>query len=45
MYTEIKELKIVLKRLGKGFGATYKFKYYPTRIDYILRMKNDSQNV
>jgi exonuclease III len=43
MYTE-EHLKIV-EEAGKGFGATYKFKYYPTRIDYILRMKNDSQNV
>jgi hypothetical protein len=24
---------------AEGFGQTYKFKYYPTRIDYILQMK------
>jgi hypothetical protein len=46
MYRNIKgTLKDSFEEAGKGFGATYKFKYYPTRIDYILRMKNDSQNV
>jgi hypothetical protein len=46
VYRNIKgTLKDSFEEAGKGFGATYKFKYYPTRIDYILRMKNDSQNV
>lgn len=29
-------LKDTFEEAGKGFGATYKFKYYPTRIDYIF---------
>jgi hypothetical protein len=29
-------LKDSFEEAGKGFGATYKFKYYPTRIDYIF---------
>jgi hypothetical protein len=37
MYTKYKgTLKDSFEEAGKGFGATYKFKYYPTRIDYIF---------
>jgi endonuclease/exonuclease/phosphatase family metal-dependent hydrolase len=28
--------KDCFEEAGKGFGATYKFKYYPARIDYIF---------
>jgi endonuclease/exonuclease/phosphatase family metal-dependent hydrolase len=37
VYRNIKgKLKDSFEQAGKGFGATYKFKYYPARIDYIF---------
>ncbi|HEY4617064.1 MAG TPA: endonuclease/exonuclease/phosphatase family protein [Flavobacterium sp.] len=37
VYRNIKgTLKDSFEEAGKGFGETYKFKYYPTRIDYIF---------
>jgi endonuclease/exonuclease/phosphatase family metal-dependent hydrolase len=37
VYRSIKgTLKDSFEEAGKGFGQTYKFKYYPTRIDYIF---------
>lgn len=37
VYRNIKgALKDSFEEAGKGFGATYKFKYYPARIDYIF---------
>ncbi|MEO7975650.1 endonuclease/exonuclease/phosphatase family protein [Flavobacterium sp.] len=37
VYRNIKgKLKDTFEEAGKGFGATYKFKYYPARIDYIF---------
>jgi len=37
VYRSIKgKLKDSFEEAGKGFGATYKFKYYPARIDYIF---------
>ena len=37
VYRNIKgKLKDAFEESGKGFGATYKFKYYPARIDYIF---------
>ena len=37
VYRNIKgKLKDSFEEAGKGFGATYKFKYYPARIDYIF---------
>ncbi len=37
VYRNIKgKLKDCFEETGKGFGATYKFKYYPARIDYIF---------
>jgi len=37
VYRNIKgELKDSFEEAGTGFGATYKFKYYPARIDYIF---------
>ena len=37
VYRNIKgKLKDCFEEAGKGFGATYKFKYYPARIDYIF---------
>jgi endonuclease/exonuclease/phosphatase family metal-dependent hydrolase len=37
VYRNIKgELKDSFEEAGVGFGATYKFKYYPARIDYIF---------
>lgn len=37
VYRNIKgKLKDGFEEAGVGFGATYKFKYYPARIDYIL---------
>lgn len=37
VYRNIKgSLKDGFEEAGLGFGATYKFKYYPARIDYIL---------
>jgi hypothetical protein len=36
VYRNIKGTKDSFEEAGKGFGATYKFKYYPTRIDYIF---------
>lgn len=43
VYRNIKgKLKDSFEEAGKGFGATYKFRYYPARIDYIFadeRMK------
>lgn len=37
VYRNIKgKLKDSFEEAGEGFGATYKFKYYPARIDYIF---------
>ncbi|MFC0776625.1 endonuclease/exonuclease/phosphatase family protein [Flavobacterium sp. HJSW_4] len=37
VYRNIKgKLKDAFEEAGEGFGATYKFKYYPARIDYIF---------
>lgn len=37
VYRSIKgTLKDSFEEAGTGFGATYKFKYYPARIDYIF---------
>jgi endonuclease/exonuclease/phosphatase family metal-dependent hydrolase len=37
VYRNIKgKLKDTFEESGLGFGATYKFKYYPARIDYIF---------
>ncbi|MFV5695049.1 endonuclease/exonuclease/phosphatase family protein [Flavobacterium sp. LB3P122] len=37
VYRGIKgKLKDSFEEAGKGFGATYKFRYYPARIDYIF---------
>jgi endonuclease/exonuclease/phosphatase family metal-dependent hydrolase len=37
VYRNIKgKLKDSFEEEGKGFGATYKFRYYPARIDYIF---------
>lgn len=37
VYRNIKgKLKDAFEEAGGGFGATYKFKYYPARIDYIF---------
>jgi endonuclease/exonuclease/phosphatase family metal-dependent hydrolase len=37
VYRNIKgSLKDSFEEAGKGFGATYKFRYYPARIDYIF---------
>ncbi|MBZ4041846.1 endonuclease/exonuclease/phosphatase family protein [Flavobacterium hibisci] len=37
VYRNIKgKLKDTFEEAGEGFGATYKFKYYPARIDYIF---------
>lgn len=37
VYRSVKgKMKDSFEDAGKGFGATYKFKYYPTRIDYIF---------
>lgn len=37
VYRNIKgKLKDCFEEAGTGFGATYKFKYYPARIDYIF---------
>lgn len=37
VYRNIKgKLKDSFEEAGKGFGQTYKFKYYPARIDYIF---------
>lgn len=37
VYRDVKgELKDSFEEAGKGFGATYKFRYYPARIDYIF---------
>jgi endonuclease/exonuclease/phosphatase (EEP) superfamily protein YafD len=37
VYRNIKgTLKDSFEEAGKGFGQTYKFRYYPTRIDYIF---------
>lgn len=37
VYKNVKgDLKDAFVEAGKGFGATYNFKYYPSRIDYIL---------
>jgi endonuclease/exonuclease/phosphatase family metal-dependent hydrolase len=41
VYRNIKgKLKDSFEQAGKGFGATYKFKYYPARIDYIFADEN-----
>jgi hypothetical protein len=39
MYQYQRKLKDSFEEAGKGFGETYKFRYYPARIDYILLMK------
>lgn len=37
VYRNIKgNLQDCFEEAGKGFGQTYKFKYYPARIDYIF---------
>ncbi len=37
VYRSIKgKLKDAFEEAGEGFGATYKFRYYPARIDYIF---------
>lgn len=37
VYRNIKgEMKDAFVEAGKGFGATYNYRYYPARIDYIL---------
>ena len=37
VYRSIKgKMKDTFEEAGKGFGATYKFRYYPARIDYIF---------
>ena len=37
VYRSIKgKLRDTFEEAGKGFGATYKFRYYPARIDYIF---------
>jgi endonuclease/exonuclease/phosphatase family metal-dependent hydrolase len=37
VYRNIKgKLKDAFEEAGEGFGATYKFRYYPARIDYIF---------
>ena len=37
VYRSIKgKLKDTFEEAGQGFGATYKFRYYPARIDYIF---------
>lgn len=37
VYRNIKgKLKDAFEEAGKGFGPTYKFRYYPARIDYIF---------
>ncbi|WP_026713416.1 endonuclease/exonuclease/phosphatase family protein [Flavobacterium daejeonense] len=33
-------LKDAFEETGKGFGQTYRFKYYPARIDYIFADRN-----
>ena len=41
VYRNIKgKLKDSFEEAGKGFGATYKFRYYPARIDYIFADEN-----
>lgn len=41
VYRDIKEkLKDSFEEAGTGFGATYKFRYYPARIDYIFADEN-----
>jgi endonuclease/exonuclease/phosphatase family metal-dependent hydrolase len=37
VYRNIKgNLQDCFEEAGRGFGQTYKFKYYPARIDYIF---------
>ena len=44
VYRNIKgSLKDCFEEAGRGFGATYKFRYYPARIDYIFA--NDKMKV
>jgi endonuclease/exonuclease/phosphatase family metal-dependent hydrolase len=41
VYRSIKgKLNDAFEEAGKGFGATYKFKYFPARIDYIFADEN-----
>lgn len=41
IYRNIKgDLNDCFEETGTGFGQTYKFKYYPARIDYIFANKN-----
>jgi endonuclease/exonuclease/phosphatase family metal-dependent hydrolase len=41
IYRNIKgDLNDCFEEAGNGFGQTYKFKYYPARIDYIFANKN-----
>ncbi len=41
VYRNIKgKLKDTFEEAGKGFGPTYKFRYYPARIDYIFADDN-----
>jgi endonuclease/exonuclease/phosphatase family metal-dependent hydrolase len=40
VYRNIKsDLNDCFEEAGTGFGQTYKFKYYPARIDYIFSSK------
>ena len=41
VYRNVKgNLNDSFEEAGKGFGETYNFKYYPSRIDYILTDKS-----
>ena len=41
VYRNVKsDLNDCFEEAGTGFGQTYKFKYYPARIDYIFASKN-----
>ena len=43
IYRNIKgDLNDCFEEAGNGFGQTYKFKYYPARIDYIFANKKMS---
>jgi endonuclease/exonuclease/phosphatase (EEP) superfamily protein YafD len=44
MYRSIKGSWKIAKA-GKGFGETYKFRYYPARIDYIFAWKMKVKNL
>jgi endonuclease/exonuclease/phosphatase family metal-dependent hydrolase len=41
VYRNIKEdMKDAFEQAGMGFGASYNFKFYPARIDYVFVEKN-----